>query len=145
MSNLRQSSGDDYPDAAAKHVEDALELLNGQRYDGAGYLAGYAVECILKTIVQIESGQILLHHRLNDLSRDALNLASVPAARTARYVRHQQITNLSYGLPTGWQETLRYRSTGEITNTTATAWVEEARRLYNETIIPMKLDGVITP
>jgi HEPN domain-containing protein len=145
MSNLRQSSGDDYPDAAAKHAEDALVLLNGQRYDGAGYLAGYAVECILKTIVQLESGQILLHHRLTDLSRDALNLASMPAARTSRYVRHPQITNLSYGLPNGWQETLRYRSTGEITGATATAWVEEARRLFNETIIPMRLDGVITP
>ena len=145
MSNLRQTSGDDYPEAAQKNAQDALELLRANRYDGAGYLAGYAVECALKTIVQVESGEgdRVWGHNLNDLSRSALLFASLPAAKTARYVHLPAITTLSYGLPHGWQETLRYRPMGTIPSETAKAWVAEAERLCNETIASMRLDGVI--
>lgn len=40
MSRLRQRNGDDYPDAARKHLEDAKVLLAGSRPDGAAYLVG---------------------------------------------------------------------------------------------------------
>jgi len=145
VSNLRQSNGDDYPDAAAKNIIDAEALLSKHRYDGAGYLAGYVVECVLKTISQIENGKTVRRHHLNDLSQSALHLASLSTAKTAKYIHRPQITTMSYGLPNGWQETLRYHPEGKITNTTATDWVNEARRLHNEIIKPMKLDGVITP
>ncbi len=38
MSNLRQSSGQDYPAASRKHCLDARILLDNQRSDGAAYL-----------------------------------------------------------------------------------------------------------
>jgi hypothetical protein len=50
---------------------------------------------------------------------------------------------LRYGLPGGWQEILRYRSPGEITNAKAAAWVTEARRLVDDIVATMRLDGVI--
>jgi len=146
MSNLRQTNGDDYPEAAEKNMQDAMELLKASRYDGAGYIAGYSVECVLKTIVQVEGGTAVTvrGHNLNDLSRQALLFASLPTAKTARYVSLPAITTLSYGLPQGWQETLRYRPMGTIPIAAAKAWVEEAERLYHNTIGSMKLDGVIT-
>ena len=52
MSRLRQGNGDDYPDAAGKHMEDSNVLIAGSRYDGGAYLAGYVVECSLKTLIQ---------------------------------------------------------------------------------------------
>ena len=54
MSRLRQGNGDDYPDAAGKHMEDSNVLIAGSRYDGGAYLAGYVVECSLKTLIQLE-------------------------------------------------------------------------------------------
>ena len=35
MSRLKQGNGDDYPDAAEKHLEDSRVLLAGRRHDGA--------------------------------------------------------------------------------------------------------------
>jgi HEPN domain-containing protein len=144
MSNYRQPTGDDYPDASRKHVEDSKKLLDANRYDGAGYLAGYAVECILKTIVLVEGSQPSQNHRLNDLSRAALRLLSSPSCRTAKYISNRAITTLLYGNnPNEWKETIRYNSEGRVSEATARGWVQEAQRLYMEVINQMILDGVI--
>lgn len=55
MSNLANSSGDDYPDAAGKHLDDAAALVDAARYDGAAYLSGYVVECSLKTLIVLQT------------------------------------------------------------------------------------------
>lgn len=135
---------DDYPGAAAKHVDDCAALLVARRFDGAGYLAGYVVECAIKTLIEVEgSCPRDQRHDLGSLSRKALQLAAMPGQRTGRYIKHPDVTTLNYGLPTGWDEELRYQGAGRITEATATTWVTEARRLHNEVIIPMRLDGVI--
>ncbi len=143
MSNLKQANGDDFPDAAQKHVEDSKQLLSAGRFDGAGYLAGYVVECVLKTIAQIE-GQPLRGHDLNQLSGAVLTLLSAPSCVTAQYISHPAITILKYGQAPGeWKETIRYSGEGRITDLLAQTWVDEAQRLYIEVISQMKLDGVI--
>jgi len=53
VSNLALTSGDDYPAAAGKHLNDAKVLLDAKRFDGAGYLAGYIVECSLRSVVMV--------------------------------------------------------------------------------------------
>ena len=53
VSNLAYE-GDDHPDAAAKNLDDAMTLLAARRFDGAGYLAGYVVECSLKTVIVLQ-------------------------------------------------------------------------------------------
>jgi hypothetical protein len=53
VSNLALSNKDDYPAAAAKHLDDASALVDAERYDAAGYLAGYVVECSLRTVVLV--------------------------------------------------------------------------------------------
>jgi len=133
---------DNYPEAVRKHVLDSEALLLMNRYDGAGYLAGYAVECILKTLIWVENGATGGGHDLNRLSARALSLHSLPSQKTAAYVTQTGITSLLYG-PAGWRETLRYEAEGAVSGTDSAAWVSEARRLHDEVIIPMKLDGVI--
>lgn len=134
---------DNYPAAAIKHVRDSEALLAARRYDGAGYLAGYAVECTLKTLIWVETNQGRGGHDLNTLSSRALQLASLASQKTARYVGGPTITSLDYGPPTGWRETLRYESEGAVSEASSRAWVMEARRLHDRVIIPMRLDGVV--
>ena len=93
---------DDYPGAASKHVLDSEVLLAGNRFDGAGYLAGYAVECTIKTVAQVE-GRRLSGHNLGELSRDALVLVALPTGRTARYLTNPNFTSLTYGDPAGME------------------------------------------
>jgi hypothetical protein len=134
---------DNYPEAAGKHAEDCQVLLSASRFDGAGYLAGYAVECVLKTLIQAEGAfPRPLRHHLDRLSQEAIRLAGLPSQRTMKYVTHPSVTTLTYGMPTGWEEKLRYEAPGIVSEATANAWVGEAQRLYREVIVAMKLDGV---
>ena len=72
---------DNYPEAAWKHVTDSEALLAAKRYDGAGYLAGYAVECTLKTLIWVESGRGRGGHNLTHLSGTAVHLLSLPGSK----------------------------------------------------------------
>ena len=135
---------DNYPEAARKHVLDSEALLSASRYDGAGYLAGYAVECTLKTLIWVETGKGARDtHDLNILSSRALQLAGLPTQKTAAYAKGPMITSLPYG-PAGWRETLRYEAEGTVTRADCEARVSEVRRLHDAVIIPMKFDGVLT-
>ena len=131
-----------------KHCDDARHLLSASRPDGAAYLAGYAVECTLKTVIQVERGNIApvleWAHRLNDLSTQAMRLAALPTNKTARYFKHPPPTTLTYtNPPAGWKETLRYYPAGTIPSPTAQQWVEEAERLYLEVIGELQKDGEV--
>ena len=148
MSTKLQANGEDYPEAAIKHCDDARHLLSGKRADGAAYLAGYAVECALKTLIQVEMGNVdpvmQWRHRLNHLSTEALRLATQATNKTARYLTNPGLTTLRYdNPPTGWKEYLRYYPVGTVPAPTAEQWVEEAERLYIEIIGELKKDGEI--
>jgi len=78
MSSLKQDSGEDFPEAAEKHLLDSQLLLEKDRFDGAAYLAGYVVECSLKTIIQKENRSVPRIHDLSKLRADALRFAARP-------------------------------------------------------------------
>ena len=148
MSTKQQATGEDYPEAALKHCDDARHLMSGNRPDGAAYLAGYAVECALKTLIQVEAGNVApvmqWKHRLNDLSVEALRLAATATSKTAKYISAPAVTTLNYGSPpAGWVEYLRYFPAGTIPAPTAEQWVTEAERLYTELIGELRKDGEI--
>ena len=88
---------DNYPEAAGKHARDCQVLLSASRFDGAGYLAGYAVECVLKTLIRSEGAVPRLHHHLDRLSQEAIRLAGLPSQKTMKYVTHPNVTTLTYG------------------------------------------------
>lgn len=143
MSRLRLANGDDHPAAAGKHLSDAAVLLLAGRADGAAYLAGYVVECALKSISILEIGIAKRTHSLNDLGREALRLAALPGARSARYVPRITHRHALYDPASGWRETLRYREPGAVAPADAGSWLAEARAVYESTVVPMRLDGVV--
>jgi hypothetical protein len=149
MSNLLLLNGDDHPEAAAKHLDDAMVLCGADHADGAAYLAGYVVESSLKSLVLVEDGlpagttRAFKTHNINNLSSKALHLAALPSARTAKYIPRQTAGHSLYDPVNGWSETLRYRAPGAITPQTAQDWVREAQAVFESTILPMRLDGVI--
>ena len=54
MTRLASCQGDDYPVASKKHLDDASALAQGGRHTGCAYLAGYVVECALKSVLLYE-------------------------------------------------------------------------------------------
>jgi hypothetical protein len=149
MSSYKLPNGDDYPSAAQKNLNDATALSIQSRHDGSAYLAGYAVECALKTVLIIEDvlPKDILHHRLNDLSQKVLTLiGSLSTSRTARYFRSRPFKlPIPYAdPPSGWKETLRYRAEGTMTKEVAEQWLSTTDEFIKQTIIAMAIDGVIT-
>jgi len=143
MSRIRLPNGDDYPEAAQKHLEDAGVLLREKRWDGSGYLAGYVVECVLKTFVLVEGKPVPGRHGLSELSQHALKLAALAGAKTGKYSFRQATGCSLYDGRRGWHPGRRYQPIGTIDSKSASEWLIEAKRIYQMTIIPMKLDGVL--
>lgn len=142
MSSYKQPGGDDYPDAAQKHLDDARALLAASRFDGAGYHAGYVIECAIKTILLAELGYPVRGHDLSTLSAQVAPLATGGSPRSAPYVPNPPAAIAYTAPPAGWQETMRYRSPGDLDQATAQTWVSEAERIYRETVQQMRMDGV---
>ncbi|MBI4602615.1 MAG: HEPN domain-containing protein [Planctomycetes bacterium] len=143
MSRLLQPNGDDYPEAAKKHLDDGEVLLANGRSDGAGYHAGYVVECVLKTVIVVEKGSAPFVHGLSQLGQDAQRLAALPGAKTARYVPRRTAGHIIYDPTSGWRETLRYRAPAALAPAAASDWLGEAQAVYLSTVVPMQMDGVI--
>ena len=142
MSKLRQSNGDDHPDAAGKHLADAETLEQARRYDGAAYHAGYVVECAMKSIILAAQRPATTQHGIASLSSEALRLASLPNSRTAKYAQPLPLGHPMYTGRLKWRPEMRYRSPGAVAAQQARAFVSEASRVYKITIAVMKLDGV---
>jgi len=144
MSSLLQTNGDDYPDAAEKHLSDAKSLLTNQRYDGAAYLSGYVVECSLKSLIQFETGVALKDHNFNKLQKNVIRLSAQANSKTAKYASSKPIRDLLKSKVIRWSVKIRYSSSGKITSTDSNSWFKEANDVFISTILEMRLDGVIT-
>jgi hypothetical protein len=147
LSKLHCPNGDDHPDAAGKHLEDAKTLENAGRYDGAAYLSGYVVECCLKSLVLFESHKRTWNahtgHDLRFLSSEALRLAALPSSKTAKYAPRITPGHSLYDNTIGWHEYIRYHASGSIAATEAKAWLSEAEAVYTSVVTEMRLDGVL--
>jgi HEPN domain-containing protein len=143
LSKFRCPEGDDHPDAAGKHLLDAMTLEKNGRFDGAAYLSGYVVECSLKTLIILQTKKPIRGHKLNELSNRVLELAKLPTSKTARYNKVIS-SKLSISDPVnGWKETMRYRASGSLSPADAEVWVNEAVTVYQSTVAQMKLDGIL--
>ncbi len=145
MSNLALPTGEDYPEAAVRHFEDATALLREGRNDNAGYLAGYVIECAMKTVIQIEQGGALWAHDLEQLSRRAQELAALPGAKTARCASARTPGHGIYDYEgAGWSESRRYRPSGDLAPNEAVDWLAEAEKVLNDVVFTLRLDGVVS-
>ncbi|WP_155627626.1 hypothetical protein [Burkholderia territorii] len=140
MSKLAQPNGDDYPEAASKHLRDAAALLAAARPDGAAYLSGYVVECSLKSIYQLQMGSPLGNsHNLTSLHGQVKAVAAVAGAKTAKYLG--PVTAGILGSPVAaWHPVMRYRNPS-MTAAAASSWHGAAAQVFQETIAQMHLDG----
>jgi hypothetical protein len=141
MSKLVQPNGDDYPEAAGKHLQDAAALLAAARPDGAAYLSGYVLECSLKSIYQLETGKSLGIHNFATLFSHVQAVATVAGAKTAKYLGPVTQGILSSPLA-AWQPGRRYAAPS-MTVTDASLWHTAAVDVFGETIAQMRLDGVL--
>lgn len=105
--------------AARLRLEDAGVLLERKRYGGAIYLAGYAVECLLKWAVTQRSERLYLPEHLEVHALDRLLLAAGlgPALRGEAEMRAT-----FWMLADSWGPELRYMASEPVR--------AEAIRLY---------------
>ena len=141
MSRLRTSNGDDHPEAAHKHLLDAQTLLGQQRADGAAYLSGYVVECALKSLWQLETGQPRRGHDLRKLAQAVSAVATVAGVKTARYFK-QATSSVSSSAIAAWTPEMRYWAP-TMTTGDAMAWCQIADNVFQETVAHTRLDGVL--
>jgi hypothetical protein len=150
MSKLRQPNGDDHPEAAGKHLDDASTLDRSGRPDGASYLAGYVVECSLKAVICLEAvGRGIAPskwwggggHDWRKLAAELSTASAVAGPRTARYVT-PIVSSLSSAAIAAWTPGMRYRAPS-MTGPDAAKWLSEARLVYQATVGQMLLDGVL--
>lgn len=141
MTRLRQNNGDDYPAAARRHLEDAGVLHGGGRFDGTAYLAGYVVECALKTLIQIEAGGAAASHDLAGLDRTLGSLAARVGAQTARIYANARPLLGDPHVAT-WHPAMRYRD-ASASRADADAWIQTASAVYAAVVGGLTLDGAL--
>jgi len=141
MSRLRLANGDDHPDAAQQHLLDAGVLLAQQRPDGAAYLSGYVVECALKSLHVLETGQALRGHNFGSLVNQVSAVAAVAGAKTARYFG-QATKGVPSSVIGSWKPEMRYRAPSMALGD-AQSWHACASDVFSETVHQMRLDGVL--
>ena len=141
MSKLLQSNGDDYPEAARKHLDDTSVLFQHSRPDGASYLSGYVVECCLKALIQHETGMAPRIHDLKNLAGQVSLVCAIAGARTARYLA-PAVLSLAARSIAAWAPEMRYCAPA-MTASDAAPWLTDARTIYQETVGQMFLDGVL--
>ena len=146
MSRLSQVTGDDYPDAALKHLQDAGALQGVDRHDGCSYLAGYVVECSLKAVLQVERGTSSVPkgrrgHDLRSLRSQVAGISRMAGARTSKYVT-RAVLALQGASIHKWSPGMRYQGP-RATETDARGWLREAREVYHGTVGAMRLDGLL--
>ena len=130
---------DKFPKAALKHLQDAQELNSRNRFDGAAYLAGYVVECTLKTMIDVENQSVPRIHDLSQLQRQLQALGIVASSHTGHL----------YGIVTqamkqilSWKPEMRYQEP-HISAAIAQSWVAEADVVYKRVIGDLTLAGRI--
>ncbi len=129
---------DDYASAAARHVNDARLLCEADRWDNAGYLAGYAIECSVKAVID-RADLPPLHTHLNEIPRELLALAADLNLAARRYP--VDVDPDVAAVRTAWATKLRYAQTGALAATDARSLVDSAERVFGRTIVAMVLDG----
>ena len=141
MSRL-QSNGDDYPEAAGKHLHDASVLMDGARHDGTAYLAGYVVECALKTLIQMQTERFHRSHDLQGLDSTLGTIAALADRPTKQmYASARKILRGAHIL--AWNPEMRYQAADVTDSSTAGTWLREAKYIYSRIIGELKKDGKI--
>lgn len=142
MSTLLQANGDDYVEAALKHLEDAHKLLESGRHCGSAYLSGYVVECCFKALIQIETGLSVRTHELEELAAEVEAVILFTSSSTAKYVS-RGVVEIRNAAIAAWRPEMRYHAEASTTKLQAESWIQEAKAIFQSTVRQMVLDGAV--
>jgi len=132
---------DRFAQAASRPLVDARVLAGQRRLDNAVYLAGYVVECSLKTVMEFHLGQDQARrwgHDLVGLQGQALQqlCVLVPHAQVRMPASRTDGTVLDQGHPQR-----RYWASGHWGEQETGLALERASEIYRDTVVSMVLDG----
>lgn len=113
MNVLSEStSGETYRALAQTRIREARVLLRAQEFDGAYYLAGYAVECAIKAIVvsSIPAGVLLSPKAAQQLyTHDIKKLADHAELHSKLKTEASERQRVSWTTIIAWSEQRRYQ------------------------------------
>jgi hypothetical protein len=104
-------------------------------------LSGYVVECALKSLHVLETGQALWGHEFGSLVQQVSAVATVAGAKTAKYLGRATSGVLTSAIG-GWTPKMRYHAPSMALGD-AQSWHACARDVFQETVHQMRLDGVL--
>ena len=131
---------ENFADAAARHLDDAMLLKSQQRFDNAAYLSGYVVECAMKAVLTASSlTPQRLGHELQTISVEAMPLLWIVAPAMRRY--EIPASNDVDELIRKWKPDLRYGESGEFCSVKAEQWTSAARQVFDSFVVNSVLDG----
>lgn len=128
---------------ALKHHEDVEGLFAAGRFDNAAYLAGYVIECGLKTLLLREGMPAAkqLGHDLPLMTGNALSLAVQMAPAIRRY-RVPDSADFQH-IVAHWGPEERYEATGFMDRAKAESRLRAVRETFTALIVPQLLDGTV--
>ena len=131
---------ENFANAAARHLDDAMLLLEQHRHDNAAYLSGYVAECSMKVVLEASSmPPKRLGHELEIISIDAMSLLWIVAPAMRRY--ELASTASVHDLVQGWKPELRYCMSGEFDAVRAGQWTLAAQSVFSSFVVQSVLDG----
>jgi len=108
----------DFQNLARIRVKEAKALLDRRLYDGAYYVAGYAVECALKACIakktkryEFPKKELVNQSYTHNLSQ-LLRIAGLEKDQEQRAVQDEEFGR-KWNLVKNWSEESRYESAGE--------------------------------
>jgi hypothetical protein len=142
MTTTQPSLREDYGAAALRHDRDARLLRRFGAYDNAAYLAGYVVECALKTLLADDAAQPRGYgHDLRRLSGEALRLAVILSPGLARYPV-DELPAVSRAART-WTPDLRYAPDGALGEEDRQIILTGASEAVDRVLVELVLDGKV--
>lgn len=143
---------DDHPEAARKHADDARALKDARRYDGAAYLAGYVVECALKSVLlhdrsydpitgKADPAKLAAWHKQLSSRPFGHDLAAILTATVgSEGARYLPPLHVQASIVREWKETMRYWAPS-VPEEKAAAFLDWAE-VAVQSVVQMQLDGV---
>ena len=145
MSLLRTALRLDHLSAALRHVRDAEHLAGpdepAHSLDQAYHLAGFGPECARKAILSEATFDLAIGHGIGEATEPGLKAALALDPGAHRY----RISGWEKRFPAlaKWTEQARYEKTGSRKGSEVKAVVEEARRVVDDVVLALWMDGRI--
>ncbi len=131
---------ENYANAAARHLDDAMLLQAQQRHDNAAYLSGYVAECAMKVVLEASFiSPKRFGHELETISVDTMSLLWIVAPAMRRYEMPASIEVDE--LIRDWRPELRYGKSGLFDSVKAERWTSAANRVFSCFVVSSVLDG----